>query len=278
MALEQQTIPPGIFIARLLQRRPRLLRHWITGGTGLSKLKKNAFDSMMRALNSRYYDAACTSAEREQIKHICMGSTSGVAWAKRYLAKGFPEPHTPLLPMFRVLEAWFASGQISSAHQVGCCSGRETAYFARRFPAISFTGSDCDPGVISFLREHWAPVRNLQFVELHMEENTHPADPELSCDVIFASGGFHYMDPDALLSFLIRARRFSSRIALSQPMDRDFNATTMARSTPRGMLSWNHPYPNLLRAAGWTNIAWEEGYVPELPKWKNFAAWADTLP
>jgi hypothetical protein len=132
--------------------------------------------------------------------------------------------------------------------------------------------------VISFLREHWAPVQNLQFVELHMEENTHPADPKLLCDVIFASGGFHYMDPDALLAFLIRARRFSSRIALSQPMDRDFNATTMAHSTPRGMLSWNHPYPKLLRAAGWTNIAWEEGYVPELPKWKNFAAWADTLP
>jgi hypothetical protein len=56
-------------------------------------------------------------------------------------------------------------------------------------------------------------------------------------------------------------------------MDRRFHPEESS-STPRGMLSWNHPYARLLAEAGWKRIEWREGFVPELPQWKNIAAWA----
>lgn len=265
--------PSGSLLQRLFLKRPRLLGHWISGGTELSGRRRTIFNALVKSLDAAYYSPTATTQLREEIKHLCMGRDSGVAWAKRYLKKGFPEPQTANLPMFQRLGEWFADGGIRSAHQVGCCSGREIAWFAQQFPGLQFTGSDCDPEVIAFLKEHWASVPNLDFIELHMDKPI-PEEAGLQTDLLYASGGFHYMDPDSLLRFLVDTRRHARRIALSQPLDRQFHPETSQESTPRGMLSWNHPYPRLLQQAGWSRIEWREGFVPELPKFKNIAAWA----
>lgn len=265
--------PADALLNRLKSRRPRLLRHWITGGTDLKGQRRACFNALAKSLDAAYYSPGAGTLRREEIKHLCMGSDTGVAWAKRYLKKGFPEPQTPHLPMFPLLEEWFSDGEICSAHQVGCCSGREIAWFAQQFPGISFTGSDGDPAVVAFLKDHWAGVPNLDFFELRMDQPI-SGETGISTDLLYASGGFHYMDPESLQRFLADIRGHARRIALSQPLDRPFHPEASTESSPRGMLSWNHPYPRLLRQAGWIGIGWREGFVPELPKLKNIAAWA----
>jgi SAM-dependent methyltransferase len=203
-----------------------------------------------------------------------MGQESGVRWARQYLERGFPDRYTPLISMFGDLESRLASGLINSVHQVGCCSGREIAYFARRFPAIDFTGSDSDPEIVEFLSEHWHELRNLRFVRLRMETSDDAELQNLRADLIYASGGLHYMDPPSLLRFFTRARALSSALLLSQPLARAYPAGDSTESAPRGQLSWNHPYPRYLTQAGWLRVEWSEGLSEELPSLKNISAWA----
>lgn len=264
--------PSDALLKRLNAKRPRLLRHWISGGMELAGRRRGCFNSLVKSLDAAYYAPDASTLRREEIKQLCMGSDSAVAWAKRYLKKGFPEAQTANLPMFPLLQDWFASGGIRSAHQVGCCSGREIAWFARNFPEIQFTGSDFDADLVSFLREHWAGIPNLDFMELHMDKAVSD-HARFQTDLLYASGGFHYMDPGALVRFLADARNFAGRIALSQPLDRPFDVAESESSTPRAMLSWNHPYPRLLEETGWSRIDWREGFLADFPTLKNIATW-----
>ena len=204
-----------------------------------------------------------------------MGEASGVRWARHYLARGFPDRYTALIGMFAELERRLASGEISRAHQVACCSGREIAHFAQRFPRVEFTGSDADPSIVDFLRETWRAIPNLDFVRLRLE-NTAGAEMEaLGGDLVYASGGLHYMDPESLRRFFGRARALTRALLLSQPLDRGYRVAGEQQSRPRRQLSWNHPYPLYLREAGWQRIAHSEGFAEELPDVKNVSAAAD---
>jgi hypothetical protein len=82
------------------------------------------------------------------------------------------------------------------------------------------------------------------------------------------------MDPPSLLRFFTRARELSSALLLSQPLVRTYPAGDAKASTPRGQLSWNHPYPSYLAQAGWSRVGWSEGLSEELPALKNISAWA----
>lgn len=265
--------------ALLRDRRPglrrRLLADWTRGGTSLTPARKRLFEALSRALDGEYYDPGTSTARREEIKRLCMGEDSGVAWAKAYLARGFPDRFTPVLGMFTELERRLASGAVRSVHQVACCSGREIAYFAQRHPEIRFRGSDADPAVVDFLRDEWRHLPNLSFAVLRLERPDDPGFAALESDVAYASGGLHYLDPPSLHRFLGRARGLSSALLLSQPLDAGYAPERESLSTPRRMLSWNHPYPALLAATGWQGIGWSESSVAEIPGVKNLAAWAD---
>jgi hypothetical protein len=202
-----------------------------------------------------------------------MGAVSGVQWARMYLARGFPDRYTPVLAMFRELERELASGAVRRVHQVACCSGREIAYFARRFPAVTFCGSDGDADVVDFLRATWRELPNLAFARVRLDLAEASETASLRSDLLYASGGLHYLDERSLRSFLGRARTVTSRLLLSQPLDRGFVMAREARSTPRTQLSWNHPYASYLREEGWAGVQWEEGLVDDLPWVKNIGVW-----
>jgi trans-aconitate methyltransferase len=203
-----------------------------------------------------------------------MGSASGVQWAKTYLARGFPDRYTSVLAMFRELERDLEAGGVARVHQVACCSGREIGYFARRFPAVSFRGSDGDADVVEFLRETWRELGNLSFARVRLERTDAAEMAPLASDLLYASGGLHYLDEPSLRSFLARVHGLTSRVLLSQPLDRGFSMEAHAGSMPRTQLSWNHPYARYLREAGWAQVQWEEGVVDELPWVKNVGVWA----
>jgi len=267
----------GNFVFRCLPPyRSRLLAHWTSGGMKLGPFEKWLFTGLSNALDRRYYAPTATTAERECIKELCMAGSSAIGWAKHYLSLGFPDKHTPALAMFPEIEKALASGVLRTVHQVGCCSGREIAWFAQRYPGVRFVGSDCDEPLVRFLREHWQQLPNLAF-ELVRLEKENPRDAALlKCDLLYASGGFHYMDTASLQRFFERVKPLAARLYLSQPMNRSYSPITEPVSQGRGMLSWNHPYPALLIRAGWTNVRVAEGFVEELPHFKNVAVFADS--
>jgi hypothetical protein len=255
--------------------RAHLLAHWITGGTTLGPRGQWLFAGLSHALDREYYARTTSTDRREAIKALCMGVDSGVRWAKQYLKRGFPDPFTPMISMFGELESRLASGKVASVHQVACCSGREIAYFAKRYPQIAFTGSDADPAIVEFLREHWRELTNLSFACLRLEETEGTQMEALKSDLTYASGGFHYMDPESLQRFLARAHGLTRAMLLSQPLDRVYDTAAERDSKPRQQLSWNHPYPYYLAQAGWGHVSFSEGTTAELPSLKNISASAD---
>jgi hypothetical protein len=257
--------------------RAHLLAHWITGGTSLGPRGRWLFNGLSHALDREYYAPATGTARREAIKALCMGEDSGVRWARQYLARGFPDGFTPLIAMFGELESRLASGTVTSVHQVACCSGREIAYFASRYPRVTFTGSDADPAIVDFLRETWRELPNLAFTRLRLEEADNAEMDALRGDLVYASGGFHYMDPESLCRFLLCTRNLARTILLSQPLARTYATETRRDSAPRGQLSWSHPYPYYLEQTGWPRVAWSEGVSGELSFVKNFSASADSV-
>jgi Methyltransferase domain len=274
--LGQTQFKAGEFIlCRAPGYRAHLLSFWTEGGSSLGRLEKWLFAGLSRAIDQRYYDAAASTKDRETIKALCMARSSAVKWARHYLSLGFPDRYTPALKMFDEIESLLASGSVQIVRQVACCSGREIAYFAGRYPQIEFVGSDCDEALIDFLRKHWEHLSNLTFDLVRLEEEL--ADgAKLKCDLLYASGGFHYLDPASLRRFLLRVRPLAGRLLLSQPMNRSYAVEKERDSQPRGQLSWNHPYPAFLREAGWTRIRVIEGLVEELPRLKNVAVFAES--
>ena len=228
-------------------------------------------------MDREYYAGATTTRRREAIKALCMGEDSGVRWAREYLKRGFPDAYTPLIAMFGELESRLASGAVARVHQVGCCSGREIAYFARRYPGVAFTGSDADPSIVEFLRDTWRELPNLAFTVLKLDDPGDAGMQSLRGDVVYASGGLHYLDPESLLRLFVDTRSVASTFLLSQPLARAYPADGPQASSPRGQLSWNHPYPRYLREAGWTRITWSEGTTEELPHVKNISVSAEAL-
>lgn len=254
--------------------RDRLLAFWTSGGAPLGRLEKWLFSGVSNVLDRRYYDESATTEQRELLKELCMAHSSAIEWARHYLSLGFPDKYTPALSMFAEIESLLASGAVKTVHQVACCSGREIAYFARRYPGVAFTGSDCDESLLEFLRGHWKELPNLKFELVRMEKESARDAAVLKCDLLYASGGFHYMDAASLVCFFQRVAPLARWLALSQPMHRTYSAISESASQARGMLSWNHPYPALLIRAGWTNVRIAEGFVPELPDFKNIAVFA----
>lgn len=277
--LRQAQLRVGEFIFRRAPAyRAYLLSFWTDGGSSLEPPEKWLFAGLSQAIDHRYYDAAASTKDRESIKALCMARSSAVKWARHYLSLGFPDRYTPALKMFDEIESLLASGSVQIVRQVACCSGREIAYFARRYPQIEFAGSDCDEALIDFLREHWKYLSNLTFDLVRLEEEHLADSAKLKCDLLYASGGFHYLDPASLRRFLLRVQPLAGRLFLSQPMSRSFAVQQERVSQPRGQLSWNHPYPAFLREAGWTGVRLIEGLVEELPRLKNVAVFAESNP
>ena len=254
--------------------RAHLLSFWTEGGSSLGPLEKWLFAGLSRAIDQRYYDAAASTKDRETIKALCMARSSAVKWARHYLSLGFPDRYTPALKMFDEIESLLGDGSVKMVRQVACCSGREIAYFARRYPQITFVGSDADEALVDFLREYWKHLSNLTFDLVRLEEEHQADGAKLKCDLLYASGGFHYLDPASLRRFFLRVQPLAGHLLLSQPMNRSYDAEKERDSQPRGQLSWNHPYPAFLREAGWTGVRLIEGLVEELPRLKNVAVFA----
>ncbi|MEE3326916.1 MAG: class I SAM-dependent methyltransferase, partial [Myxococcota bacterium] len=256
----------------------RLLTSWTQAGTDLAGMRRWLFDGLSETLDREYYAASASTGRRENLKALCMGADSGVHWARTYLGRGFPDALTSQLMMFTYLEEQLIEGRIRSVHQVACCSGREIGYYAKRYPEIDFCGSDVEPQIVEFLREHWRKVPNLRFEVLPLESTSPQHRARLEADLVFASGGLHYMDEYSLKSFFTLCREACKTLLLSQPLHASFDPAYEKRSTPRIQLSWNHPYTRYLTETGWIPSRQAEMQPPGQARFKNLAVEAHTPP
>ncbi|MCH2171886.1 class I SAM-dependent methyltransferase [Myxococcota bacterium] len=251
--------------------RNRLLKSWTQGGTNLEGTARWWFDAVSDAVDLEYFSDSTTTERREALKAICMGTDSGVEWAHAYLKRGFPDAMSEKLSMFGYLEEILGAGTVRSVHQVACCSGREIGYYARRHPEIEFCGSDVDSEIVEFLRRHWSEVPNLRFEVVPLESTASGHRRQLCADLIFASGGLHYLDEHSLKRFFSDCRDVCETLLISQPLDTDFDPTQASKSSARRQLSWSHPYVRYLKESGWSQLRWGEMRPVEDPRFKNLA-------
>jgi hypothetical protein len=147
--------------------------------------------------------------------------------------------------------------------------------FATSSSSVFFCGSDADPEVVDLCRRRWRPFPNLAFTTLRLERAHESGEMQsLHADLVFASGGLHYLDEASLEEFFVAMRRWCPILLVSQPLDPSYDLESTAGSQPRRWLSWNHAYPLHLREAGWENVRAVEEQVPGSPERKDAVVFA----
>lgn len=234
-----------------------ILAQW-TGDRPSSLIDRIGLQFAMAWVLDQIYGMKTSVEKREYLKSLCMGGDAGLRWAKSYAEQGFPSPDTKHKPVFQWIPEVLAKADVTTFHQVACGSGREIGYYAKQFPNIEFVGSEMDEQVVNYLVEKWKDVTNLKFElrDLTVLDSEH-------CNVdtgraIFASGGIQYLDPESTLRFFEYCRSNSHHLFLSQPLELGFSVDSERQSSPRGNLSWNHPYVHYLSISGWEEVRWEK--------------------
>jgi hypothetical protein len=124
---------------------------------------------------------------------------------------------------------------------IGCCSGREVAYFAQRFPSLTFIGSDLSERVVAMCRATY-DLPNLSF------RSVDAVQADFGPDLVVALGVLVYMDAEEIRQFA--ARR--PRLFAAEPVRTGYDGT---RTAYWGRMAWNHPYRQLFPSAAYEEYA-----------------------
>ena len=260
---------PSIFIGALFfylmpkKTVETILQKWTSNGKGLSSFRKYFYNKLLTFVLTKYYSKNTTSEEREFLKYMCMGKESGVRWAKYYASIEFPNEKTNMIDLYNWLDSTLLDSTIRHVHQVACSSGREIAYYAKKYPKIKFIGSDIDADVVSFCRRKWGHIPNLEFQVVRLDRLNEKEKKILKSDLIYASGGLQYLDEAQLFKFFKNANKLSTKILFAQPLKIDFLMDKHHNSTKRSQFSWNHSYTTLLERTNWQKIKYTVFFFEE---------------
>lgn len=251
----------GVILGLLiLTTRPkfskRILALWSMGGPK-DKVKKFSYKCLLTLTEFIYYRSNTSTEIREGLKSLCMGSISGYKWSEHYALSNSYQT-----PIFVSILKTLDTSNIYKVHQVGCSSGREVSYFARRYPNIRFLGSDRYLEVIEGCRERWKDLPNIRFEVLDLVYD------KVESELVFSSGSLQYIDQESLEFFFETLE--CTKILLEEPLDVKFSIEDSLKSEPRGNLSWSHPYIKTLRKMGYKYINYDTTFREEHP-------WAKTV-
>jgi hypothetical protein len=145
--------------------------------------------------------------KRELLKKDFMGGNAGAEWAAEYLSSEI-DPDRKIggmradeaEPFLKNADAFLKSEKFPAlVAQIGCSSGKEIAWLARRNPNHRFIGTDIYPEVVEFCRrEHHA--KNLEFAAcsaLALPEMLAPTIGD-SPLIVLSSGSLQYVQPEHL--------------------------------------------------------------------------------
>lgn len=133
-----------------------------------------------------------------------------------------------------------------SVHVIGCSSGRDCDYFARRFPEVRVCGSDCGPAITTYCSSWWnAP--NLSFRPINI------SDPEaagsIAEDAVVSTGVSVFVDHPE--TFFRALPSNVHRVYVAEPISLRYYQRRATVSAPSGNFCWNHPFRRLLSESGW---------------------------
>lgn len=230
-----------------------------------TKLDNLVFEGVLKAWIRWEYLKEKDPDKREKLKSLVMGGKSGENWAKNYNSRNldfsqkcghlsFQEAQ----PIFDELNGICENYKENSllVFQIGSSSGREIAYFAKRFPKHRFIGTDIYKEVIEYSSSsHKFP--NLNFELISAKNIYHKlASFNKSDIVVFSSGSLQYVQPEHLDLFFRKLPFIPKlKILLLEPGNESEGAPdNLKRSIWRGNFSYTHDYKYYAEKAGFKTI------------------------
>lgn len=173
--------------------------------------------------------------QRNMVRSLLNGE-AGVRWAENY-ARG-PAFDEPEHPKWRVVD--LAVAQAEKIHWIGCCSGREVAFFAARYPQKRFIASDLSASIVNWCRQKYR-LPNLEFRQIDAVRF------DFGEDLVVALGVLTYLDAKEIAQFSRNVRH----LACAEPVVKGYQGGS---SSYRGRLAWNHPYRQIFNCRHYEEI------------------------
>ncbi len=221
--------------------------------------------------------------KREELKALAMGGNSGKKWAECYdtrpldfNSKTGHLTFREVQPLFDEVEDICKNSRTDLVViQVGSSSGRETAYFASKYPEFEFIGTDIYQEVIAYSSQsHNLP--NLSFVLLSAKDISKLIFKFKEKNIlIYASGSLQYVQPEHLKYFFEGLNNHNKlEIVISEPGNESKGKPDeLNMSIWRGNFSYTHDYKYYAEKSGIETAKCEiiRPYFPyeDFPEHKN---------
>ena len=140
-----------------------------------------------------------------------------------------------------------ASNNNSIVHQVCASSGREIDFFSTLNNTIHYEASDISIEIAEDIRLNYPQLSTIVIDLSKMEDISRLFD---SKKLVVAFGGLQYLLPSRLKLFFERAYEKRCSIIIAQPVSVRITPLCIKKSSPRGKLSWNHPYLKMAKESG----------------------------
>ncbi|MBF0143770.1 MAG: class I SAM-dependent methyltransferase [Magnetococcales bacterium] len=188
---------------------------------------------------------------REALKDVCMAGPGGVGWAEHYdrmpivRSRRFDEEF-PFFPTVDSVLENAADGAV--VIHIGCSSGRETAYFAQRYPKLSFIGTDIDGPIVS--RAERVYQRDNLLYKVARARDILLVTDDVQKLFILSHGSLQYVQPEHLEMMFKSLRNCpDATIIVCEPWRED-GPSVGRHSRWRGNFSFSHDYRLYSEQAG----------------------------
>ena len=202
---------------------------------------------------------------REEMKSLVMGGTSGVGWAIHYDNEPFDDGSVvgnftsqETIPVLSHVDNMCKSEVLDLLIQIGSCSGRKIAYFARKYPELNCIGTDVFPEVVEFSKNrHTLPNLSFELCAAHKLSEVLQSFPQRNI-LVFSSGSLQYVQPEHMEVFFKAMANSSSRslkILIGEPADDvEGNPDGLGTSRYHNNMKYTHDYRYYSENAGLKTI------------------------
>jgi len=223
------------------------LCHGFSSRSSMTKWKSLKYILTKTALLREFYTAE--KGRRLEISSLFFGSKSGVKWAKEYNEEGFDYPkHSKQKVVFQWLSE-ILEGEPLSVHEIGTSSGRQSAFYADKFPNSTFVGSDVFDEVVQYCGLYHKH-KNLSFIKV--DAGLSADISKINEDILLVAGSAAYLSENELNTLY---RNVKSRyIFVGEPTSPTITNKT---SVPRGGFQWHHNNRKHLESNGWKIVKYK---------------------
>lgn len=230
------------------KRLHRILGTWFKPAAR-TPLEALLFDGVFSCWINNVYIKETDPDVRERLKDVCMGGENGAAWAASYDDReviddshygdiGFYEAN----PQLDATEDTLRRAPEDTVFvQIGCSSGRETDYFAKKFPALTFIGTDIDETIVGrAAANHVGDNLSYRVARAHTVFDVVDGSGPV---VLFSSGSLQYAQPEHLKEMFGKIKqRGKTTLILLEPWSKLGESMATGHSRWRGNFSFSHDY------------------------------------